>query len=133
MNSADLPIFDRVIAQYPFLSTVQDAKLFCRTLCRLSAVKGVTPMEYYYAVGVANGEEWGETASNCTVPRPSGSKSPITAARLAAGMTQAQLAASVGCAQKDISRWENGSRNPKTDSLQKIAQVLGCTMEDLIQ
>ena len=68
-----------------------------------------------------------------TSPRDMGNASPIATARIAAGLTQAQLAASVGCAQKDISRWENGSRNPKTDSLQKIAKVLGCTMEDLLQ
>lgn len=133
MISSDLPIFDRVIAKYPFLSSVQDAKLFCQTLCRLSAVSSITPIEYYYIANVANGCEWGEKVSSHTAPRSRGSKSPITSARMAAGMTQAQLAAAVGCTQKDVSRWERGVYSPKTETLSKIAQALGCTMEDLIQ
>ena len=48
-------------------------------------------------------------------------------------MTQAQLAAAVGCTQKDVSRWERGVYSPKTETLSKIAQALGCTMEDLLQ
>lgn len=68
-----------------------------------------------------------------TDPRPRGTNSPITASRLAAGMTQAQLAAAVGCTQKDVSRWERGVYSPKTETLSKIAQALGCAMEDLLQ
>lgn len=66
-------------------------------------------------------------------PRERGSNSPITRARLARGITQAQLAEAVGCLQKDISRYENGARNPKYQILSKIANALNCRVEDLIQ
>lgn len=40
-----------------------------------------------------------------TNPRDRGNPSPITAARLAAGMTQAQLAKAVGRSEHSIIRW----------------------------
>lgn len=55
----------------------------------------------------------------------------LRAARLAAGMTQAQLAQAIGCHQKDIARWEAG-REPKALTLKKMAQALGCKMDDLV-
>lgn len=66
-------------------------------------------------------------------PRDRGAKSPITAARLAAGMTQGQLAEAVGCTQKDISRWERGVYSPRVDVLVKMAEVLGCSIDELIK
>ena len=53
-------------------------------------------------------------------------------ARKAAGMSQAQLAEAVGCFQKDISRYENGQREPGALMLKKIAQALGCSMDSLV-
>lgn len=55
----------------------------------------------------------------------------LKAARLAAGMTQAELAAATGCTQKDIARWEAG-REPRALTLKKLAQALGCSMDDLV-
>jgi transcriptional regulator with XRE-family HTH domain len=55
----------------------------------------------------------------------------LKAARKAAGMTQAQLAAALGCNQKDVSRWEAG-REPGVLTVKKMAQVLGCSMDDLV-
>ncbi len=133
MTSKELPIFDRVIAQYPFLASMQDAKLFCQTLCRLSSVSSITPVEYYYVACVACGGQWGEQASGHAYPRYRGSKSPIAAARLASGMTQAQLATAVGCTQGAVSRWERGLCGPRPETIFKIAQTLGCTMEELLQ
>ena len=66
-------------------------------------------------------------------PRDRGAKSPITAARLAADMTQGQLAEAVGCTQKDVSRWERGVYSPRVDVLVKMAEVLGCSIDDLIK
>lgn len=68
-----------------------------------------------------------------TDPRPRGASSPIAAARLAAGLTQAQLGEKIGRPSKTISRWENGSNMPKADALLKIANVLGCSVESLIK
>ena len=53
-------------------------------------------------------------------------------ARKAAGMSQADLAEKVGCRQKDISRWESGLHEPGALTLKKMAQVLGCSMDDLV-
>lgn len=65
-------------------------------------------------------------------PRKRGSDSPISRQRIARGITQAQLAEAIGCLQKDISRYENGTYVPKPHMLAKIAKALECTMEDLI-
>lgn len=55
----------------------------------------------------------------------------LKAARKAAGLTQVELAEKVGCKQKDISRWENG-RPTTAETLKKLAQALGCSMDDLV-
>ena len=56
----------------------------------------------------------------------------LKAARLAAGMTQGQLAEKVGCSQREISLWENGRREPVASTLKKLAVALGCSMDDLV-
>lgn len=56
----------------------------------------------------------------------------LKAARKAAGMSQAQLAEAIGCQQVHISRWESGKHEPGALTLKKMAEVLGCMMEDLI-
>lgn len=55
----------------------------------------------------------------------------LKAARKAAGLSQAELAARVGCYQKDIARWEAG-REPGALTLKKLAQALGCSIDDLV-
>lgn len=55
----------------------------------------------------------------------------LKAARKAAGLTQVQLAEKAGCTQKDVSRWENGQREPVASTLKKLAQAIGCSMDDL--
>ena len=56
----------------------------------------------------------------------------LRAARKAAGLSQVELAKIVGCHQKDIARWEAG-REPKALTLKKLAQALGCSMDDLVE
>lgn len=65
-------------------------------------------------------------------PRERGNESAMARARMVAGMTQGQLADSVGCLRKDISRWERGHHVPNGATLAKIAKALGCAMEELI-
>ncbi len=65
-------------------------------------------------------------------PRERGNDSPLARARMAAGMTQGQMAAALGCSQKDVSRWERGVHSPRVETLAKIAGVFGCKIEDLI-
>ena len=66
-------------------------------------------------------------------PRVRDNESPITAARMAAGMTQAQLAQAIGVKPQQIGNWERGLRNPKLDALQKMADALGCDLSDLMK
>ncbi len=57
--------------------------------------------------------------------------SPIKRMREAYRLTQKQLADLIGCAQKDISRYETGTRNPGAETIEKLARVFNCTMEEL--
>lgn len=56
----------------------------------------------------------------------------LRVARQAAGMTQVQLAEAIGCKQKDVSRWEAGLIEPGVLTVKKMAQALGCSMDDLV-
>lgn len=49
--------------------------------------------------------------------------------RLAAGLTQEQLAATSGIAQADISRIERGQSNPTADTLAALGAPLGVTLD----
>jgi transcriptional regulator with XRE-family HTH domain len=55
----------------------------------------------------------------------------IRAARLAAGLTQAQLAAALGTHQSVVSGWERGL-TPRVERLAQIAVVLGVTVDALV-
>lgn len=56
----------------------------------------------------------------------------IRDARKAAGMTQAELADKLGISYQGITQWENGLRNPKYESLCKIADAIGITVGELM-
>ena len=65
-------------------------------------------------------------------PRERNNPSPLARARLAAGMTQQELAEAVGILQKDVSRYERGAVKPSAVILSKLARAIGCTMEELL-
>lgn len=65
-------------------------------------------------------------------PRNRGNESPIARARMAAGLTQKELAKIIGCKQMELSRWENGVYAIKTERLKQIADALGCSVLDLM-
>ncbi len=48
------------------------------------------------------------------------------------GITQDALARAVGVTQGAVVQWENGSSFPKLALIPKIAQTLGCSINDLI-
>lgn len=52
----------------------------------------------------------------------------LVKARKEAGLTQAELSEKTGISQADISRLENGSRNPSIAILQRIAKALNSTL-----
>lgn len=47
------------------------------------------------------------------------------------GLTQAALGKLVGVEQHTVSQWESGYRMPRADKLPRLANVLGCTINDL--
>ena len=49
----------------------------------------------------------------------------IKEARKEAGLSQKALADSLGISQQNIAQWESGKRNPKINSLLKIAFAIG--------
>ena len=51
--------------------------------------------------------------------------------RLLKQMTQAQLADAIGTTTQNISQYERGVRNPKLETLRKIALALDCNISDL--
>jgi len=52
----------------------------------------------------------------------------LVQARKEAGLTQEELSEKTGISQADISRLENGSRNPSLALLQRIADALNSTL-----
>ena len=55
----------------------------------------------------------------------------IQAARKSAGMTQKELGKRIGVSFQGIAQWENDLRKPKYETLQRIAEALGTTADDL--
>lgn len=62
---------------------------------------------------------------------PTGTK--IKEIRKQKGLTQKQLGDLCGMADSAIRRYENGNANPKIETLQKIADALGCDILDLME
>lgn len=59
--------------------------------------------------------------------------SKIKQAREQAGLTQAQLAEKVGTTPQNISQYERGIRNPKIETIEKIAKSLNLKVQDFVQ
>lgn len=51
--------------------------------------------------------------------------------RKRSGMTQRELAAMMGVQQNTISQWETGTRNPSSTNIPRLADILGCTIDEL--
>ena len=48
------------------------------------------------------------------------------------GLTQAELGEKLGVSAQTVWRWENGSRQPDIETAVKIANILKCTLDELI-
>ena len=59
--------------------------------------------------------------------------SKITLARMAAGMSQQELADLLGVSRTQEQRWEYGYNRVRADTLSRIADALGVDVADLIQ
>lgn len=53
--------------------------------------------------------------------------------RLKKGWTQFQLAEHLGLSKGAIGMWETGERKPNIIMLKKLAQLFGCTTDDLLK
>jgi transcriptional regulator with XRE-family HTH domain len=53
--------------------------------------------------------------------------------RKARGMTQADLAAAIGVKRSTLAMWETGENMPPTRYLPMIADVLGCSIDELLK
>ena len=49
------------------------------------------------------------------------------------GLTQTELAEKCGISCKNISRYENGDRNPGIHNYRRLAKALNCRPSDLIE
>lgn len=57
----------------------------------------------------------------------------ITELRKEKGMTQAQLAEKMGVTDKAVSKWERDLSCPDISSVPKLAEILGVTVDQLMQ
>ena len=53
--------------------------------------------------------------------------------RTRCGMTQEFVAESLGVSRQAVSKWENGTADPSTSNLLKLAKLYGITPEELIR
>ena len=58
-------------------------------------------------------------------------KDNIKKARLNTGLTQIEVANKLGVAQAQYARWENGGRNPKDETVEKLAKIFDTSFEML--
>lgn len=60
------------------------------------------------------------------------SDSPIAVARVAAGLTQADLSQRLGIGTATLQRWESGQTSPSAAKLKSLAEALGVPAAQLI-
>jgi transcriptional regulator with XRE-family HTH domain len=67
------------------------------------------------------------------MPRPITGESPLARLRVAAGLSQVQLAEHLGTvSEPGIHRWETGRTRPSVDILPPLASILGVSIEALV-
>lgn len=57
----------------------------------------------------------------------------IKTARKKAGLTQTELATAIGVTQKEISRWETGTRTPQVETIANICKALNVSADILLE
>jgi len=75
---------------------------------------------------------------DAAMPRTLSKPRPVQGTRLlelrkAANLSQAELAALVGETQRNIAYWEQSDKPPRSDVLEKLADVLGVRVESLLR
>ena len=57
----------------------------------------------------------------------------VKSKRLKKNITQDELARMLGVTQQAVMKWENGSSQPRAALLPKLADILGCTVDELLR
>ena len=57
----------------------------------------------------------------------------ISEAREKRSLTQTDVAKYLGVTQGAVSQWENGMAMPRVELLPKLAELLGCTVDELLR
>ena len=57
----------------------------------------------------------------------------ITDLRQKAGLTQTELGNKIGVNQATVSMWETGASKPRADTLIKLSELFGCTIDELLE
>lgn len=52
--------------------------------------------------------------------------------RKAALLSQEEMAGKLGVNRSTVAKWETGKSMPRAELLPKIAKILGCTVDDLL-
>ncbi|MFN8608837.1 MAG: helix-turn-helix transcriptional regulator [Vulcanimicrobiota bacterium] len=53
--------------------------------------------------------------------------------RVARGLKQVELARKLGVSRSTVCCWESGERTPSLDQATRLAQALGCTLDELVK
>lgn len=53
--------------------------------------------------------------------------------RRAKGLTQKEFAALIGVDQSSVTQWETGKTHPRYTRFNKMCEVLGCTVDELMK
>ncbi len=53
--------------------------------------------------------------------------------RLRKGLTQERLSQLLNVSQQAITKWESGECLPRADKLPRLAEILGCTVDELLR
>lgn len=56
----------------------------------------------------------------------------VKSAREKRGITQQDIAVALDIDQSTVSLWESGKTSPRAKLLPKLAQILGCTVDELL-
>lgn len=57
----------------------------------------------------------------------------IETSRIKMNLKQEDIAKAMGVTQATVSMWENGKASPSASKLMKLANLLGCKVEDLLR
>lgn len=56
----------------------------------------------------------------------------LKALRLSKNLTQGDLAKKLGVSRTTITMWENGLSKPRFDTLVRLTQIFGCTVDEFL-